>query len=141
MRKVTSFIIALLGLFTVASAQLPPKVIADKYLIQAEQLLKKQDYETALNLVEKIIALQKEHNLTLSDEFHFKYAQVAFSTGSFQTALESVSKYLSTETEGEFDNPRNISSHAALKATVRQTPKKQREKCYGLTRFPEHHQG
>ena len=30
MRKVTSFIIALLEPFAVASAQLPPKVIADK---------------------------------------------------------------------------------------------------------------
>ena len=96
------FVLFLLGFFTAASAQLPPKVIADKYLIQAEQLIEKKDYIAALNMVEKIIALQNEHNLTLSDEFHFKYAQVAFSVGSMQTALDAVGKYLSTETEGEF---------------------------------------
>ena len=150
MRILNAFLIpALLCLFAVASAQLPPKVIADKYLIQAEQLLEKQDYEAALNLVEKILALQKEHNLTLSDnlyfkdavaqlldkkdyitalnimdrfialqkehslilpdEFHFQYAQVTFfkyeqvpvAADSIRLALDLVSKYLSTEREGE----------------------------------------
>ena len=32
------------------------------------------------------IALQKEYSFSLPDEFHFKYAQVALSTGLFQTA-------------------------------------------------------
>ena len=110
MRMLTGFFIsALLCLFVVASAQLPPKVIADKYLIQAEQLLEKQDYEVALNMVEKIIALQKEHSLILPDEFHFQSAQVTFfkykllpvPADSIKVALELVSKYLSAETEGE----------------------------------------
>ncbi len=97
------FIVALLGSFTIASAQLPPEVIADKYLVQAEQLLKKKDYVAALNIMDKIIALQKEHNITLLDEFHFKYAQIAFSVGSFQVvALDAVSKYLSAGRRGEF---------------------------------------
>ncbi len=102
MRKVTSFIIALLGLFAVASAQLPPEVIADKYLVQAEQLLEKKDYIAALNMMDKSLALQKEHNLTLLDEFYFKYAQIAFSIGSMQAALDAVSKYLSAGREGEY---------------------------------------
>ncbi len=55
--------------------------------------------------MEKIIALQKEHSLTLSDEFHFKYARVALSVDFTQIALESVSKYLSaTGKEGKFYN-------------------------------------
>ncbi|MCY3681563.1 MAG: hypothetical protein OXH16_09200 [Gemmatimonadetes bacterium] len=89
------FIPALLGFFAVASAQLPPEIIADKYLMQAEQLHAKKDYVAALNMMDKAIALQKEHNLTLPVEFPFKYAQVAFSVGSMQTALDAVSKYLS----------------------------------------------
>ena len=53
--------------------------------------------------MEKILALQKEHNLTLPDEFHFKYARVALSADSLKIALESVNKYLSTTgKEGEF---------------------------------------
>ena len=97
------FVLCLLDFFMVASAQLPPKVMADKYRIQVGQLLKKKDYEAALNMVEKILALQKELNLTLSDEFHFKYAQVALSADSTRIALESVTRYLSaTGEEGEF---------------------------------------
>ena len=69
--------------------------MADKYLVQAEQLLEKKDYEAALNIMDRFIALQKEHSLILPDAFHFQYAQVAFSTGSMQTALDAVCKYLS----------------------------------------------
>lgn len=54
------FMLFLLGFFANASAQLPPEVIADKYLIQAEQLLEKKDYIAALNMMEKSLALQKE---------------------------------------------------------------------------------
>ena len=137
------FILFLLGFFTVTSAQLPPKVIADKYRIQVRQLLNKEDYIAALNMVEKIIVLQKEHSLTLSHEFyfkdtieqlleekryitllnmmdkiivlhkehsltlpnkfHFQYAQVAFSIGSFRTAVDAVKKYLATAgQDGQF---------------------------------------
>ena len=59
------FIAILLGLFTVTSAQLPPKIIADKHLIHAEHLYAAKDYTEAFNVMGKIIALQKEHNLTL----------------------------------------------------------------------------
>ena len=103
MRKVirSFFISVFLGLFAVASAQLPPEIMVDKYLLQAEQLLEKKDYAEAFKMMEKVIVLQKEHSLTLSDEFHFHYAQVAFSTGSMQTALDAVSKYLSAGKEAE----------------------------------------
>ncbi len=96
------FVLFSLGFFIVASAQLPPEVIADKYLVQAEQLLEKKDYVAALDLMDKSLALQKEHGLTLLDEFYFKYAQVAFSTGSFQIAIDAVSKYLSRGRGSEF---------------------------------------
>ena len=96
------FISILLIFFTDASAQLLPEVMADKYLVQAEQLFEKKDYIAALNMVEKIIALQKEHSFTLPNEFHFQYAQVAFSTGATHAAFDAVSKYLSAEQEGEF---------------------------------------
>ena len=71
--------------------------------MQAEQLHAKKDYVAALNMMDKAIALQKEHNLTLPDEFHFKYAQVALAADSTRIALESVTRYLSsTGREGEF---------------------------------------
>ena len=88
------FVLFLLEFFTVASAQLPPKIMADKHLIHAEQLYAAKDYAEAFNVMKKIIALQKEHNLILSDEFHFKYAQVALAVDSIRIALESVNEYL-----------------------------------------------
>ncbi len=93
----------LIGFVTVASAQLPPDILADKHLIHAEQLHAAKDYAGAFEVMQKIIALQKEHDLTVPDDFHFKYARVALSADSMQIALESVSNYLSaTGKEGEF---------------------------------------
>ena len=77
--------------------------MVDKHLIQAEQLHAKEDYAGAFKMMEKILALQKEHSLTLPDEFHFKYARVALSADSIKIAFESVNKYLSaTGREGAF---------------------------------------
>ena len=36
----------------------------------------------------KILALQKEHQLSLPEEFHFTHAELAFAAGSFQAALD-----------------------------------------------------
>ena len=84
----------LLGGFTEAVAQLPPEIMADRYLVQAERLMKEKDYKAALEAMEKIVALQKEHDLKLPDEFHFKYAQIAMSAGLIEAAIDAVSRYL-----------------------------------------------
>ena len=68
--------------------------MVDKHLIHAEQLYAAKDYAEAFKVMEKIIALQKEHDLTLSDEFYFKYALVALASDSTRIALESVNEYL-----------------------------------------------
>ena len=103
-RVISSFVVAvLLGGFTGATAQLPPGIMADAYLLQAEQLIAEQDYGGALDALNEIVALQREHNFTLPDVFHFKYAQVALGAGSSEEALESVTKYLATAgRDGEF---------------------------------------
>ena len=91
-----------LGLATV-SAQLPPEIMADRYLVRVERLMAEKNHTAALEVMNKIIALQKEHNLTLPDEFHFKYAQIAISAGAVKAALDSVNKYLATAgREGQF---------------------------------------
>ena len=107
MRTLTLFIIpAFFALFAVASAQLPPKVVADKYLIQAEQLLEKQDYEAALNRVEKSIALQKEHNLTLSDNLYFKDAVAQLlEKKDYITALNIMDRFIALQKEHSLTLP------------------------------------
>ena len=82
-----------LGCFT-AAAQLPPEIMVDRYLLQAERLMESKDPKGALELMGKIVALRKEHGLILPNEFHFKYAEVALSAGEVQEALEAVNTYL-----------------------------------------------
>ena len=88
------FIPALLGFFTVASAQLPPEIRADAYLLQAEQAIRNGDSFRAQAAIQNILHLQTEHELDLSGEFHFRYAKVADAVDLSDQALESVLKYL-----------------------------------------------
>ena len=97
------FIAVLLGFFTVSATDLPPEIVADKFQQRAEQLIDKGNYESAFKVMNHIITLQKEHNLTLPEEFHFKYAQVALKADALPAALDAVKKYLSaTGKEGQF---------------------------------------
>ena len=103
-------------------AQLPPEILADRYLLQADQQIAKNDQDGALGSLQKILALQKEHGLTLPEAFHFKYAQVAFAAGSFPAALESVNQYLVTAgREGEFYQ-KALELLLAIQAAADRTP-------------------
>ena len=61
-----------LSCITGVAAQLPPEIMVDRYLLRADRLMEAKDPTAALEVMGKIIALQKEHGLTLPDEFHFK---------------------------------------------------------------------
>ena len=99
MRRVIGSVVlaVLLGAFIEAAAQLPPEIMADRYLVQAERLMKEKEFKAALEAMEKIVALQKEHDLKLPGEFHFKYAQIALSAGLLEAAIEAVNRYLVAE--------------------------------------------
>ena len=88
------FIAVLLGFFTVASAQLPPEIMADAYLLQAEQCIRNGDHNRVGDAVQNIHNLQEQHELDLPDEFHFRYAKAANAVDLSDQALESVVKYL-----------------------------------------------
>ena len=77
-----------------SAAELPPEIIADKHSIEAEQAQGRGDYVAAMKIMEKIIALQREHNFKLLDEFHFNYARIALRIDSFKVAFDAVSTYL-----------------------------------------------
>ena len=91
----SSLVAVVLGAFTVAAAQLPPEVIADKYLLQAQTLIEEKNYKEALAAMDRIVALQKEHGLTVPEEFPFRYAQTALAAGLLQAAIDSANRYLS----------------------------------------------
>ena len=77
-----------------AIAQLPPEILADSYLLRAEQAIGEGDQARARAELDKIIILQKEHELDLPHEFHFRYAKAADSAGMPEQAHEAVVKYL-----------------------------------------------
>ena len=79
---------------TAALAQLPPEVMVDRHLLHAERLMAQGDPVRALEAMDKVLALQQEHDFALPEDFDFKYADVAFSAGSLQTAMDSVNRYL-----------------------------------------------
>ena len=83
-----------LGCVTAAAAQLPPEIQVDRYLLRADRLMEAKDPRGALEVMGKIVALQKEHGLTLPDEFHFKHAKVALSAGLVQEAIDATKQYL-----------------------------------------------
>ena len=97
MRKMIMGVVVsvLLGGFKVAAAaQLPPEIVADRELVRAERLIAEEDHAGALEAMGRILALQSEHNLTLPEEFHFKYAEVALAAGRVEDAVDSVNQYL-----------------------------------------------
>ena len=88
------FIVILFGFFTVASAQLPPEIMADAYLLQVERAIRDADLPRAQAAIKNIRSLQEQHELDLADEFHFRYAKAAGSIDMPEQALESVVTYL-----------------------------------------------
>ena len=74
--------------------QLPPDILADKYLRQAEQLVGEKDYEGARQALEKLLALQQEHGLEPAPEDHFRYAQIWSEAGAPERAMEEAVRYL-----------------------------------------------
>ena len=77
-----------------AVGQLPPEILADSYLLRVEQAVREDDPTRARAEIDKIILLQKEHTLDLSEAFFFRYAKAAAAAQRPQQALESVTKYL-----------------------------------------------
>ena len=78
---IPSILILLLWRPALSLAQLPPEIQADSYLLRAEQAMDEGDPARIRAEIDKIILLQKKHELDLPDEFHFRYAKAA--TGAF----------------------------------------------------------
>ena len=64
-----------------AIAQLPPEIQADSYLLRAEKAIGEGDQARARAEIDKIILFEKEHELDLAAEFHFRYAKAAATVG------------------------------------------------------------
>ena len=97
------YLLILLGFSADVRAQLPPEIMSDRYLLKAELLEASKNYVAAFNVMEKVIALHKAHDLKLPVDFHFKFARVAMAADSIRIAYDSVNLYLTTAgRDGEF---------------------------------------
>ena len=74
--------------------QLPPEVEVDRYLLQAEEQIEKQDFRAAKEAMDSILELQEQHGLELPEEFFFRHAQVLERVEQYDEAFEFATRYV-----------------------------------------------
>ena len=87
-------LVALVGCPPLMGQELPPDVLADRYLVEAERQSRDGDHRSALATLDKILELEAEAGLEIPDIFWVRHARVALAAGFPQRAVESASKYL-----------------------------------------------
>ena len=85
---------------SLAAQGLPPAIEADRLLLQAEQQMQDEDFGAALETLDRIIALQTEHNLELPPTFWFSHARVAMGAGLSEEVMASTIRYLEVTGQG-----------------------------------------
>ena len=73
---------------------MPPEIQADRYLLEAERSIQKQDYAGAKDSMDRILAIRTEHGLEIPEHFFFRYAEVMEELGLYDDAEEYVTEYL-----------------------------------------------
>ena len=99
-RVVSLALVLALAAWPARSAELPPAIQADRHLMQAERQIGDGDYAAALASLDRILALQAEHDLAIPDAFWFKHGQVSLEAGLHAQAVESVTRYLVAAGQG-----------------------------------------
>ena len=99
-RAVSLALILAVAALPARSAELPPAIQADRHLMQAERRIGDGDYAAALASLDRILALQAEHELAIPDAFWFKHGQVSQEAGLHAQAVESVTRYLVAAGQG-----------------------------------------
>ena len=84
----------LLWPLVVSALQLPPEIQADRYLLEAEKSIQKQDYADALESLDRILALRAEHGLEIPEQFFIRYAEIMERLGLYDAAEEYATEYL-----------------------------------------------
>ena len=83
-----------LGCCTVAAAQLPPEIMADRHMIRLDRLISENRHQEAYQLTGEIEDFYEKHNLELAHEFYFKQAKITRSLGLLKETIVSLQAYL-----------------------------------------------
>ena len=86
----------------VQAQELPPEIQADRFLLEADRQIGNGDFGAALAALDRILALQADHDLEIPAVFWSRRAQVLLETGQFAYAIAAATRYLQlTGREGE----------------------------------------
>lgn len=123
MNRAATWIIAgwLVALPTSLPAQLPPEIQVDRYLLRAEQQVGERDFIGAKESLDRVLDLQREHDIEVPEEFFLMYTQASLRIGLHSQAIESVTRYLTlTGRDGEHyrDALRLLDSAEAARAAA-----------------------
>lgn len=95
--RFTAMRICILGTLLIAAlaSKLPPKIQVDRYLLQAERAIEREDFASAREALDKINSLAATSDLEFPEAFFFWSALVEWQTGRPAQAVQSVTRYLS----------------------------------------------
>ena len=83
-------------------AQLPPEIEMDRHIVRAEQQIEEGNFYLARQSLDRVLELQKEHDIKVPEEFLFTYGQVSLQVERYDDVIESITKYLTrTGREGK----------------------------------------
>ena len=92
----------LLGVVT-PTAQLPPEIMLDGHLLRAEDAVRERDPAAARAAMDRIGALQEQHELDTPPVYHYRYAIVWNELSAWDRSLASAVRYLElTGRDGEY---------------------------------------
>ena len=77
-----------------ALAQLPPEIQLDRYLVRAERQIEERDFTGARDSLDRVLGLQKQHEIEVPEEFSLMHAQVSLGLGLHAEAIASATRYL-----------------------------------------------
>ena len=84
------------------TVQLPPEILLDGHLLRAEDAVRERDPAAARAAMDRIVALQEQHELDSPPTYHYRYASVWNVLGAWDQSLASAVRYLElTGRDGE----------------------------------------
>ena len=83
----------LLGVVT-TTAQLPPDIMLDGHLLRAEDAVRQRDPASARAAMDRIAALQEQHELDTPPAYHYRYASIWNALDAWDQSLASAVRYL-----------------------------------------------